>query len=917
MADRTCRGREPDIGGGTVREMVASIPPAIARASRWLRPLLRSEPWPSRPLVVVAACLAGGCAAARGLGPGIATTGISAAAWWCGGGTALVAWWLAIRAGRTTVAATALAAAVGCTAAAWAAAQFDLFPAADLAWRLGRAPVPIVIRGTVAESFRALPPPSGDAVRAAAVGPSSECILAVEGVRVGGRWKPASGRAAVVVGGPPPDVLAGTRLRVIGRGLRPAPAVNPGEFDFAVRSRSQRTLSIVRVDSADCIRVLARPHAWSPAAALDRLRRAGVAALEAHLSPPRAGLAAALLLGARESLPREESDEFLVTGTVHVLSISGLHVGLVAAALFAASRLVAVPRGLALALVAAATGAYMVLVGAETPVVRATLLVWLTCLAAASGRRSAALNALALAAIVVLVWRPAEVFSAGAQLSFLSTAVLVGVAAALPRATVPSDPIERLIDRSRGPAERWLRCRGWQAWVLFVGGAAVWAATAPLVAARFHVVSPVGLVLNVLIAPLVAGAMAAGFLCLLVAPVSHLAAGWCGAGCDAALAAIGWLVARGAAVPGGHAWVPGPAEWWVMGWYAALALALVGLSPGVLARGRTWAALAAAWCAVGLVAAGAARLAGGGPHGLRAIVADVGHGCGIVVRSPTGRCLLYDAGRLGAPAAARRSLAGVLWSAGAWRVDTVVISHADTDHFNALPELLDRFRVGTVVVPRAFLTAAAPAVADLLVRLRARGIPVLGMDAGDAFALDPLCRVRALQPPPGPTPLGTPDNESSLVLAVEAAGRRLLLTGDLEGEALCRLVRAGPGSCDVLVAPHHGSRTSLPADIAAATRPACVVVSGAGGPSWPQVRAAYAAAAGHAEVLLTGGSGAVEVELTAAAVAARRHAAGAWRPCFRQADAAAGRVRSQPAATSASWLATYPARSRSTPEVKP
>jgi competence protein ComEC len=453
--------------------------------------------------------------------------------------------------------------------------------------------------------------------------------------------------------------------------------------------------------------------------------------------------------------------------------------------------------------------------------------------------------------------------------------------------------------------------------VLFVCGAAVWAATSPLVAARFHVVSPVGLVLNVLIAPLVALAMAAGFLCLLVAPVSNLAAGWCGAGCDAALAVIGWLVARGADVPGGHAWIPGPPAWWVVGWYATLAGALVAVAPEVLARGRTWTALAAAWCAVGIIVTGATRLAGGAPGSLRAIVVDVGHGCGIVVRSPTGRCLLYDAGRLGAPGAARRSLAAVLWSEGVWRIDTVVISHADADHFNALPELVERFRVSAVAVPPALVTAAPPAVADLLMRLRARGIPVHAIGAGDAFALDPLCRVRALHPPPGPAPLGTPDNESSLVLAVESAGRRLLLTGDLEGPALARLVRDGPGRCDVLVAPHHGSRTSLPADIAAATQPACVVVSGAGGPWWPEVRAAYSAAAGNAEVLLTGGSGALAVELTAGAVSACRHDDGAWRPCFRQADAATGRVRIQPAATSASWLATYVPSRRRTPEVKP
>lgn len=848
---------------------------AFVRVTAPVRFFLRREPLPDRPLVAAAAWLAAGCAGAR-LAGSIAGAASLAAAWWCGACLALAAWRLAVWRGGRAAAALALGAAVACAGAAWAAARFDLFSADELAWRLGAAPVPVAIRGTVVESFRLLPAPAQDAARAAAIGPSSECVVAVEAVRERSRWVRCSGRAALVVAGPPPDVVVGTRIRVLGRGLRPAPALNPGDSDFRQRARARRILSLVRVDAASCVRVLSRPPSWSPAVMLDSLRAAGVAVLERHVGPARAGLATALLLGARDSLPRGDADDFLVTGTVHVLSISGLHVGLLATALFAVFRTLGIPRIAALAAVAACTGGYALLVGAETPVVRATLLVWLACLAAATGRRSAAINALAVAAIVVLACRPEEVFGAGAQLSFLSTAVLVGVAAALPRAVVPTDPIDRLIDRSRPAVVRWLRRRAWETWVLFVCGLAVWAATGPLVAARFHVASPVGLVLNVLIAPLVALSMAAGFLCLLAAPLPDAVAAWCGATCDAALAGIAVLVEWGARLPGGHAWLPGPPAWWTAGWYALFAAALLLLAPARLARGRTWAVLAAAWAGVGLVAAGVG-VAWRPPSGLRAVVADVGHGCGIVVRSPTGRCLLFDAGRLGAPAAARRAVASVLWSEGLSRIDVLAISHADADHFNAVPELLERFAVGAVVVPEAFVASEAPAAVDLVARLRERGIPMRILGAADSFALDHLCRVRVLHPLPGPPGPRTPDNESGLVLAVESAGRRLLLTGDLEGRALERFVAEGPGHCDVLVAPHHGSRTSLPANLATATRPGWVVASGAGGPWWPEVCGAYATASGGAEVLLTGGQGALAIDFTAGAVTVDRFTAGAWR----------------------------------------
>lgn len=876
-----------DLRSAAMTETLAGIGRAAGRLGRrgagWLRDIRRSEPLPSRPIVAVAVCLATGAAAVRGLS---AASGASLAVpCWVAAAVAVVAWLTAVRSGRRRCAEGSVCAAICLAGGAWSAAQFDLFPATDLAWRLGDSPAPVAVMGRVEESFRLLPAPTEDPRRTAAIGPSSECVVRVDAFRSGSRWLPVSGRAAVVVDGDPPPLRVGDRVRVLGRGLRPAAAGNPGEFDFRLRGRSSRCLSIVRVSSPGFIRLVSPTGRLSLAAAIDGLRRRGVGVLEDHLSPDRAPLAAALLLGSRESLPRQEADDFLATGTVHILSISGLHVGLLAAALFMILRVVSVPRGWSLAAVALVTGGYMLLVRAETPVLRATLLVWLSCLAAAVARRSPAINALAIAAVVVLIWRPAEVFSAGAQLSFLSTAVLVGVAAMLPSSSASGDPIERLIDRSRSPAERLLRRFGWQAWTLFLAGAAVWTVTAPLVTARFHVISPVGLVVNVLVAPLVALAMGWGFLCLCAAPVSSTLAGLAGAACDASLAGIAAIVRLAADLPCGHAWTPGPPAWWVAGWYLLLVATLLWLPAVRLRRVQTWVAVGGVWALVGIVAVGAVRIAADARPGMRVVVAAMGHGCGIVVRSAENRCLVFDAGRLGAPGAARRAMAGVLWSEGISRIDTLVISHADTDHFNAVPELLQRFRVGEVVVPPAFLASDAPAVGDLLERLRLHGIPVRTVVAGDSFAMDRSCRARVLHPypvapAPGSSGSGTPDNETSIVLAVESAGRRLLLTGDIEGAALERLVANDPDSCDVLVAPHHGSRSNLRADVAAATSPEVVLVSGLGGKAWGEVRDAYGAASGPAPpaVLKTGGDGAIAVDCDAGTVALRQFSAGAWRP---------------------------------------
>ena len=300
-----------------IREVAHEM--AYACAER-LRRYVRREPLPERPLVAVAVAVAAGC----GLP---AVVDLSPVVWWFAAAVALVAWAVLAGLGRHGWAAVALLGAVVGGAGGWSAIRSNLFSRDDLAWSLTSSPQPVAVEGIVEESPRRLSAPVIDPLRSGAAQaamqrPSSECVMTVLAVRHGAAWQPAGGRAALIVDGEPPDLAAGCRVRVLGRGMRPPPPLNPNEFDFHERAQSLRCLSIVRAHSAECVRVLSRPAAWSPLAWIDRLRDGGVEVLRRHLSPERAPLAAALLIGSRESLPREESLEFLVTGTVHIFPCS-------------------------------------------------------------------------------------------------------------------------------------------------------------------------------------------------------------------------------------------------------------------------------------------------------------------------------------------------------------------------------------------------------------------------------------------------------------------------------------------------------------------------------------------------------------------------------------------------------------------
>src|SRR5262249_8919797 len=287
---------------------------------------------------------------------------------------------------------------------------------------------------------------------------------------------------------------------------------------------------------------------------------------------------------------------------------------------------------------------------------------------------------------------PADLFHTGVQLSFLSVAVLIWAAEHLLRAP-PLDPLDQLIASTRPWPERLMRKLAHGAKETFIIGAILWIFIARLTMARFHLFSPAALLLNVALIPALGVTMAAGLGVLVfgawLVPLASVFA-WV---CNAGLNFIDWAVKLALHVPAARLWVPGPPELWLVLFYIGLAVGI--LFPKWLPPPRWRGALVGGWCGVGLVAAGAPSPQA---HQLRCTFIAVGHGGAELLELPDGKTLLYDAGRLGQPVGGAQSISSVLWSRGISHLDAIVISHADADHYNSLPELLRRFSVGAVYV---------------------------------------------------------------------------------------------------------------------------------------------------------------------------------------------------------------------------
>ena len=632
-----------------------------------------------------------------------------------------------------------------------------------------------------------------------------------------------------------PAVVPGDRIHFRAPAT-PPPSDDPAFAGYLAGIGASGTAAPVSVD-------LLAP-AGGPAAALERLRREMAGWLATALPEPQAGLAAGLLLGLRDLVPRDVSADFTTAGLNHVIAIDGWKVALVAGLMAVlVRRLPRRRRALALAL---GIIGYALLAGAGASVLRAALMALTGLVARETGRPRSAAAALGLAVLSLLMLEPALGGDAGFHLSVAATAGLIAWS---------------------GPTAAWLRARvparvptvvvGWTAVSLVAQAVSV-----PVVLLDFGQFSPAAPLANILVAPLVppvvlvvVAALASG--ALLAAGAPHLLAVPVSVAGSALLGALMGFAHLVAAIPFATVALDGPSAM-AAGLGAALALLalsrtgvrirlirLVGRGPrpsarppraplspaapvGLVSRRQVLALLA-----LPVVAASAGMLvATGRADGrLRATVLDVGQGDAILIEGDRGARLLVDGG----PDPDRlMALLDAHFPPWDRRLDLLVLTHPHEDHVGGFAALLGRYRVGPIFEPG--MLGPGPAYHAFEAALRAAGRGTLRLADGDTMRLDDAA-IRVHWPVAGSVPRLPPDtgkgiNDVSIVLDVRFGQRRLLLMGDTEEEVDPQLLAAGlNGPVDLLKVAHHGSGTASTAPFLAAVRPRLAVVSvGAGNP---------------------------------------------------------------------------------------
>ncbi len=635
-------------------------------------------------------------------------------------------------------------------------------------------------------------------------------VVALRCLQIGdAESRSASGSIWVTLPKDAPVLRRGDLALIIGTPEMPTGRRNPGAFDFSSYLHRRRIGRVMRPRSVE---LLVRPQG------IEDVSKGIERTIDRHLSGEPAALLRGLLLGRTDRLNDDLVQSFRDSGTVHVLAVSGLHTGFILLIAFALLRTLRIPPSAARLASIPLLFIFVMVVGGRPSVIRAALMATVFITTWSLQRRPSPLNAVGLAALILLLTRPGALFDLGFRLSFAAVLGIIFL----------RQPMLRAMKRA-------LRCTTHEAnerpgsrvreFLLGAFALSISAQTgvAPIIISSGGKVSLVAPFANLLVVPLAGASVASGLATLALDPLTPEVAHLFSAATWATLKALMVLVRMARDLPAASVTLPTSLA-------APLGLAVVALAVSVRARRRK-VVVYLRTATVALALGGLVTLfTGPGLTSTRVVFFDVGQGDSALIEVPYGHRVLIDAGPAAfgwdGPDSGRDVILPYLKKRGIRSLEGIVITHGHADHYGGVAAILSSVRVEKLIVTTDFIETGR--VPRLLEQAEALGTRIVALASGDSLRLGMNSVLVCLSPSELWASQAPTENDRSIVLSARLEGLRVLLTGDIEASTERLLSAPGsPVEIDILKVAHHGSSTSS-TDGFLRTFPAQIAVISAG-----------------------------------------------------------------------------------------
>jgi len=641
--------------------------------------------------------------------------------------------------------------------------------------------------------------------------PASSFYLKVREVETIDGWAKVSGTVRVQVAEPVLDLKAGDYIQAYCWLEKFKPPTNPGQFDTGRYLARKNIFIAASVKSRGGVELLESRGKGAFTKIKRKFRETATQALLGDLSieDRNQGLLEALLLGYRGNIDSSTYRAFHKTGLLHFISLSGMHLGILAGIIWWLCKVAGLmKRGRAIICIIA-IGIFLLIVPARPPTLRAAIIVFVFCISFFFRRKSNSLNTLSLAAIILLLIRPTQLFEVGWQLSFASVLGIIlftgPIEGFLYEKVTDSFWIEKILKTKlffRVPP-----ALGSHLLRLFCIGLAAWLGSASILLYHFYTINPLTSVWTVIVFPLVAGILTLGFSKIILSFLLPSVAMVLGVIATRLADLLIWIVKLFAHLDISQILIGHVPITMIILYYGIIAFAFFVHFRRTLIK----KAICTAMILAIIIFPGITKWQRTHRDSLIVTCLDVGHGQAILAQLPGGTNVLFDAGSLHKSDVGRRIVAPFLDYSGISRIDSIIISHNDVDHINGIPEVVEHCDVNDVYANDAFFSRADKwgTTKFLKESLSKKGFEIHHL--GKELNLHSNAKVKVVWPNEQICAVDElSDNDKSVVCLIEFAGKKVLLCSDIEKFAQRELLRLYPDlKADVVVVPHHGStRTS-------------------------------------------------------------------------------------------------------------